>query len=528
MDLSLKGFRDLLPADMLARDRMVAVIKEVYESYGFVPIATPALEHKRVLLAYSEAIAELTREEWERLLLEFPAARAILEPVVREEGGLFFIRLSELPAKQQHELGNGCLERIVGRVMADKQIYLFQEPDGSAVGLRFDLTVPMSRFVADHPELPRPFKRYQFQPVWRYDKPDPGRFREFAQFDIDTVGTDSLMADAEIIAAMHESLSRLGVNYRIRYSSRKLLNSLLNFAGIAAERAHALFRVIDKLEKQGLENVKKELGPGRIDASGDPIPGLHLDTGQIARIEQFLTSGEPARVKTLDALKKLLAGVEGAEAGIGELEEIHHYLEAMEIPESRVIIDPTIARGLDYYTGPIFEAVLIDERLGSFGSVMGGGRYDHLIGKFLGEEIPATGASIGVDRLLSALQKIGGAPARPSTAEVLVTVMDRERIIDYQKIARELRVAGIKTELYMGREKGLGKQLKYADLQMIPVAVIAGSDEFAAGQVSVKDLRAMRSEQAEIKERSEWVKKKVGQVTVGREQLIEEIRAMLA
>ncbi|HQI49769.1 MAG TPA: ATP phosphoribosyltransferase regulatory subunit, partial [bacterium] len=369
---------------------------------------------------------------------------------------------------------------------------------------------------------------YQFQPVWRYDKPDPGRFREFAQFDIDTVGTDSLMADAEIIAAMHESLDKLGLNYRIRYSSRKVLNSLLTYANIPADRAHALFRIIDKLEKQGLENIKKELGPGRIDASGDPIPGLHLDTEQIGRIVQFLTIGEAGRVKTLNALKRLFAEVEGAGEGIGELEEIHHYLDAMEIADHRVIIDPTIARGLDYYTGPIFEAVLIDEKLGNFGSVMGGGRYDHLIGKFLGEEIPATGASIGVDRLLSALQKIGGAPGRPSTAEVLVTVMDRERIIEYQKIARELRAAGFNTELYIGREKSLGKQLKYADLQMIPVAVIAGSDEFAAGQVSIKDLRAMRSEQNEIKERSEWVKKKVGQVTVGRDQMVDEIRALLA
>ncbi|HNW58543.1 MAG TPA: histidine--tRNA ligase [bacterium] len=527
MELSLKGFRDLLPADMIARDRMVALIKEVYESYGFVPIATPALEYKRVLLAYSDATAELTRDEFDRLLLEFPQARAVLLPLLREENGIIRIRVSDLSVQQQTALGSACLERIVSRVMADKQVYLFQEPEGHTVGLRFDLTVPLSRFVADHPELPRPFKRYQFQPVWRYDKPDPGRFREFSQFDIDTVGSDSLLADTEIIAAMHECLTRLGLNYRIRYSSRKLLNGLLAYAGIAAERAHALFRVIDKLEKQGLDNVKKELGPGRIDASGDPIPGLHLHEEQIARIIRFLSISESTRVATLATLNTLFQGVDAASEGLRELEEIHHYLEAMGIPDSQVVIDPTIARGLDYYTGPIFEAILIDEQLGSFGSVMGGGRYDRLIGKFLGEEIPATGASIGVDRLLSALQKIGSVPARPSTAEVLVTIMDRERLMDYQRIATELRAAGIKTELYMGKEKGLGKQLKYADLQMIPVAVICGSDEFAAGQVSIKDLRAMRAE-PEIKDRGEWVKKKVGQVTVSRATMVGEIRSMLA
>jgi histidyl-tRNA synthetase len=527
MDLSLKGFKDLLPADMIARDRMVSVIKDVFESYGFVPIATPALEYKRVLLAYSDATAELTREEYDRLLVEFPQAGKMLPAVVREENGIIFIRVSDLTVSQQNELGAACYERIIDRVMADKQIYLFRDPDGYAAGLRFDLTVPMSRFVAEHQELPRPFKRYQFQPVWRYDKPDPGRFREFAQFDIDTVGTDSLMADAEIIAAMHDSLTRLGLNFRIRYSSRKVLNTLLTYARIDPAMAHAVFRVIDKLEKQGLENVKKELGPGRVDASGDPIPGLKLDEEQIGKIISFLGLWQPTRAETIATLSRLFAGVEGAEEGLQELAEIHHYLTAMEIPDTRVVIDLSIARGLDYYTGPIFEAVLVDEKLGSFGSVMGGGRYDQLIGKFLGEDIPATGASIGVDRLLSAMQKIGLIAAKPSTADVLVTIMDREKIVDYQKIARELREAGINTELYMGKVKNLGKQLKYADVQRIPIAVIAGSDEFANNLVSIKDLRRMMDEQSEIKDRGEWVQKKIGQVTVARTEMVAEIKKML-
>ena len=461
----LKGFRDFLPGEMLAREKIISVIKNVYEFYGFVPISTPALEYKDVLLGYGEE--------------------------------------------------------------ASKQIYLFQEPDKNQVGLRFDLTVPLSRVIALYRDLPRPFKRYQIQPVWRYDKPDPGRFREFIQFDIDTVGTDSMIADAEIISAMNDCLLDLGLKFKIRYSNRKVLNSLISYAEIKPNLAYDVFRVMDKLEKQGLENVNLELGSGRVDSSGDKIKGLGLEKEQIKKIEQFLTLPQKTRNEAILSLEELFKNVKGAEVGIGELKQINSFLDAMDIPDDIAVLDLSIARGLDYYTGPVFEAILTDKKVAGFGSVMGGGRFDDLIEHFTGEKVPATGASIGVDRLFSAMLKLKLIESKPSTADVLVTVMDKDKINDYQKIAKKLRSSGLKTELYLGKEKSIGKQLKYADRQRIPVAVILGSDEFSKNQVSIKDLRVIETEKVDIKARDEWVKKKVGQITVPQEKMVEQIKSIL-
>jgi histidyl-tRNA synthetase len=461
----LKGFRDLLPGEMLLRERMISQIKSVYESYGFSPLSTPSLEYKDILLAYGDE--------------------------------------------------------------ASKQIYLFRDPDGYDVGLRFDLTVPLSRVTAQYLELPRPFKRYQIQPVWRYDKPDPGRFREFIQFDIDTVGTDSMIADAEIIAAIYESLNRLGLKAKVRFSSRKILNALMAFAEIPPDMAHAVFRVLDKLEKQGPESVRLELGAGRVDESGAKIAGLGLNPSQIARIEQFLALGQSTREEALNSVRDLFNGIASADIAIAELQQIHEFLGALGIDSNQAPIDLSIARGLDYYTGPVFEAILTDERAAGIGSIMGGGRYDDLIGRFTGERIPATGASIGIDRLFSAIQRFRETDLRPSTADVLITVMDRERIVDYARLAHLLRSDGINTELYTGAEKSISKQLKYADQQQIPVAVIAGSDEFSSNRVSIKDLRKIRQEKVEIKDRKEWVQKKVGQITVPMSDLVATIRKMV-
>jgi histidyl-tRNA synthetase len=461
----LRGFRDFLPQEMLSREKMISVIKEVYESYGFVPLSTPALEYKEILLGYGEE--------------------------------------------------------------ASKQIYLFREPEGNLVGLRFDLTVPLSRVIAQYKELPRPFKRYQIQPVWRYDKPDPGRFREFIQFDIDTVGTDSMIADAEIISAMHDCLMKLGLEFRIRFSNRKVLNSLINFANIEPSMAYVVFKVIDKLEKQGLENVKLELGSGRVDASGAEVQGLGLNKSQIAKIEEFLRLPQQTRSEATDSLEVLFQDVQEAEEGIRELKEIDEYLDALQIFANKVIIDLSIARGLDYYTGPVFEAILTNEQVASFGSVMGGGRFDQLIEHFTGVRVPATGASIGVDRLFSAMEKLKLNEAKPSTADVLVTIMVKDKVVEYQKIAQKLRLARIKTELYMGAETSLGNQLKYADKQLIPIAVIIGSDEFSRNQVSIKDLRMVKKEKLEIKDRETWLKDRIGQKTVPIENLVEEIKHML-
>jgi histidyl-tRNA synthetase len=382
--------------------------------------------------------------------------------------------------------------------------------------------------MAMYRDIPRPFKRYQIQPVWRYDKPDPGRFREFLQFDIDTVGTKSMVADAEIITAMSDSLTRLGLKSTIRFSNRKVLNSLLVFAGLPAEMAHQLFRVLDKLDKQGLKNVILELGPGRTDDSGDKIAGLGLEDTQIARIEQFLSLNPKTRREAIKAVSDLFEDVENAEEGIRELTEISEYLDALDIPDDDIVIDLGIARGLDYYTGPVFEAVLTDKRASRVGSVMGGGRYDDLIGRFTSEPVPATGASIGIDRLFAAVRLMEGSDLRSSTADVLVTVMMPERITDYAKVAQILRREGINTELYTGRQTSIGKQLKYADRQGVPLAVIIGSDEFDAGQVSIKDLGKIKREEIDIKDRKEWVKEKVGQITIPASDLVNTVRSLLA
>jgi histidyl-tRNA synthetase len=287
-----------------------------------------------------------------------------------------------------------------------------------------------------------------------------------------------------------------------------------------------VFRVLDKLEKQGLEAVQLELTVGRVDASGDKIPGLGLSNDQAAKITDFLNLPKEGRKPVLQALASLFQNVPNAEEGLSELQTIDTYLTALNIPEDKVSIDTSIARGLDYYTGPVFEAILLDAP--EFGTVFGGGRYDGLVERFLGKKIPATGASIGVDRLFAALLKLETVTLSPSTAQVLVTVMDSSKMIEYQQMTRELRLAGINTELYLGEEKGLGKQLQYANRQKIPVAVIAGSNEFNLGHVSIKDLRAGAQRQT-AKNREEWLQTgKVGQVSVLRNELVTTVKEMLS
>lgn len=469
---TLKGFRDLLPQEMIARDKMISIIKETYESYGFVPLSTPAMEYKETLLCYGSE--------------------------------------------------------------ANKQIYLFKDPDGVDVGLRFDLTVPLSRVACQYNDIPMPFKRYQIEPVWRYDKPDPGRYREFVQFDIDIIGTKSMMADAEIISAMNDCLKRIGLNFRIRCSNRKILSSLIKYAEISEELSYDVFRIIDKLDKKGLDGVKEELKKPRVEGAGVPLGGSIEDFGaglsdsQVERIDEFLSLPRKTRNEALDSIRKLFAGVEGSEEGIDELSEINDYITALGIPDENACIDFTIARGLAYYTGPVFEAILTDKKLQRFGSVMGGGRYDKLIERFTGTPTPATGASIGVDRLLAAIEKAKLIQPRKSTADVLITIMMRDRIVEYQKIARMLRENGINTEVYMGNQKSISKQLKYADRQMIPVALILGSDELDRGEISIKDLNFIRGETVEIADRKTWVEERMGQKTVPMSTLVDEVKKILA
>jgi histidyl-tRNA synthetase len=456
---------------MNARLRIIATIREVYERYGFQPLDTPAQEYRVTLVGYGE---ENT-----------------------------------------------------------KQIFTFQNPEEEDVGLRFDLTAPLARVVAQYPDLPLPFRRYQVANVWRVDKPDPGRFREFTQFDIDSIGSWSIAADVEILTAMYDALRALGLErFKIRFSDRKVLNSLLDFAGIPRERAHGVFRVLDKLEKIGVEGVAAELTAGRVDASGDTIAGLGLARDQVEKVKRFLAIPPGRRKEVLAALRALFVRVPSSPEALDELEKICDSLEILSIPEENVVLDQSIARGLDYYTGPVFEAILTDAP--EFGSVFGGGRYDGLVERFLGKKIPGVGASIGVDRLFAALQKLGLAKATPSTADVIVTVMEPSKLAEYQIITRELRQAGINTEMYLGDDTSLGKQLQYADRQEIPLAVIIGSDEFSRGEVTIKNLMLGaqlqdKKKTAMGKEREEWLKlSRTVQTAVPRAACIQHIRKVLA
>jgi histidyl-tRNA synthetase len=462
-----RGLRDLLPDQMLARQWMIDTIRGVYELYGFVPLGTPAVEFLDVLLGSSAGTE------------------------------------------------------------AQQSIFTVSNPEEEELGLRFDLTVPLARVIAQYRELPRPFRRYQVSPVWRADKPGPGRFREFTQFDLDSVGVESEVADTEIIAGMCDTLSALKVGpYLVRFSSRGILNTLLAYAGIPAERGVDVFRVLDKLDKVGKEKVRLEMTVGYVDASGDPIRGLGLASEQVDKIERFLEIRSDDRREVVAQLRELFAGVEGADREVGLVDRISNHLYSLGYGEDRVSLDLSIARGLAYYTGPVFEAMLLDAP--QFGSVFGGGRYDGLVLRFLGERVPATGASIGVDRLLAALIHLGRAGQQKSTAKVLITNMDAALQPDYVAMTWELRRAGIPTELYLGTAKGPGKQLKYADQWGVPIAILYGSNEKEKGIVTVKDMEIGRKRAEALANRQEWLEERPGQREVPRGELVSVIREMLA
>jgi histidyl-tRNA synthetase len=461
-----RGLRDLLPDQMLARQQMVDTIRGVYELYGFVPLSTPAIEFLDVLS------------------------------------------------------GSAGQE-------AQQSIFRVTNPEKEELGLRFDLTVPLARVVAQYNDLPRPFRRYQVASVWRADKPDKGRYREFTQFDLDSVGVESEIADTEILAGMCDTLSALGIeSYLVRFSSRAMLNLLLEFAGIPAEQGTDVFRVLDKLDKVGLEKVKLELMNGYKDESGDTIRGVGLARDQVDRIEKFLSVKSDARRDVVTQLRELFAGLETAPAQIDNVERISNHLYALGYGDDRISLDLSIARGLAYYTGTVFEAILPDAP--QFGSVFGGGRYDNLVTRFLGESIPAVGASIGVDRLLAALTHLGRIGRKKATARVLVTHMDAALRDDYLAMTWELRRAGIPTELYLGSAKGPGKQLKYADHYDIPLVILFGSQEKEQGIVTVKDMVAGRERAKPVADRKEYLAQRAGQVTFPRAELVESIRRMLA
>jgi len=463
----LKGFKDYSPSEQIAREEMLGKLRSTVEMMGFLPLQTASLEFAATLLGshYNE----------------------------------------------------DSLNELFG----------FTGPDEVDMALRYEFTVSLARYVASNPTLALPFRRYQYGNCWRVDKPGPGRFREFMQFDIDIVGTKNMLADAEIIAAMVTVLKKLGIsNFKVRYSNRKILNGLIKYAGIPDDKGPDVMRIIDKLEKQGREAVLKELGPGRTDVSGDKIKGLELDDKYIAEIDKFLDLASDKSEDPLVLAENLLGDIEDSRKGIDELREINSHLGNMNIDLEKAGVDLTIVRGLGYYTGPVFETTLLD--LPDYGSIFSGGRYDNLVSRFQGTQVPGVGTSCGPDRLLAALIALDAVKLSRCTSSVLVTIMDQEKLPEYLKILQEFRAAGIASEIYSGDTKNLTKQIKYGDKVGIPFAVIAGSDEFDKGTITVKNLLAGREKAETTSDREEWLKAEDIQETIPRSKLIDYIKEKLS
>ncbi|MBV0913861.1 histidine--tRNA ligase [Anianabacter salinae] len=484
-----KGFRDYFGADVSERKAMLDKIADVYHRYGFDPLESSAVETVQALGKF-------------------------LPDVDRPNEGVF--------AWQEDS---------------------DSEKPGDWLALRYDLTAPLARVYAQHRnDLPTPYRRYAMGAVWRNEKPGPGRFRQFYQCDADTVGTPTVAADAEICAMLADVLEEVGIprgDYIVRINNRKVLNGVMEVAGVLdpadpskfeAERGIVL-RAIDKLDRLGVDGVRALLGAGREDESGDFTKGAGLGPDQAETVMGFMDARRDSGAATCARLRDLVSGsVIGAE-GVAELEEMASLLDAQGYGPDRIVIDPSVVRGLGYYTGPVFEAELTFEitdekgRPRQFGSVAGGGRYDDLVKRFTGQAVPATGVSIGVDRLLAALRatnRIGGAPDGP----VLVTVMDRDRMADYQAIVGDLRRAGLRAEAYLGNPKTFGNQLKYADKRGCPFAIIEGEDERARGVVMVKDLKLGAELAAGITSNEEW-KEQRAQEEVPRADLVAYLKQRL-
>ena len=459
-------------------------------------------------------------------------------------------KLAEVYASYGFErLTTPCIEfaDALGKFLPDQDrphegVFSFADDDGQWLVLRYDLTAPLARYVAEnYDSLAFPYRRFQAGPVFRDEKPGPGRFREFIQFDADTVGTSSMAADAEFCMLVADSLEALGLSrgdYLVKVNNRKILNGVLELIGVP-EGAEgdalrlAVLRAMDKLDRLGIEGVGQLLGSGRKDESGDFTKGAGLAANDIDRVLGFLHAGGADRRSVCAALADLVKGSAIGEQGAAELLEIDATLTAAGFGLDRVRIDPAIVRGLAYYTGPVFEAELTFEIKGDdgrpvrFGSVGGGGRYDNLVERFLGRKVPATGVSIGVSRLAAALEMRGLLSGKAHTGPVVVLVLDRDQLPRYQAMVSELRAGGIRAELYLG-QGGMRAQLKYADKRAAPIVVIEGGDERAKGEVTLKDMALGAELSSEIKSRAEWAKGGASQISVKREELTRRILEILA
>lgn len=479
-----KGFRDYFGADVTNRKAMLDKIAEVYHRYGFDPLETSAVETVEALGKF-------------------------LPDVDRPNEGVFG----------------------------------WQDEDADWLALRYDLTAPLARVAAQYRnDLPSPYRRYAMGPVWRNEKPGPGRFRQFYQCDADTVGAASVAADAEICAMLSDALEAAGIergDYVIKVNNRKVLNGVMEVAGVLdpanpekfADERGIVLRAIDKFDRLGEDGVRALLGAGRKDDSGDFTKGAGLSEEQADKIVSFMSAKGASNSITTTVLKSLCGASAIGEEGVDELEQIAALLEAQGYGPDRIVLDPGVVRGLGYYTGPVYEAELtfeiLDEkgRKRQFGSVAGGGRYDDLVKRFTGQAVPATGVSIGVDRLLAAL-KAKGRGAADAAGPVVVTVMDRDRMADYMGMVSELRTAGIRAEVYLGNPKSFGNQLKYADKRQSPIAIIQGGNEAAEDRVILKDL-ILGAQIAQNATLEEW-KDRPAQVEVPRADLVAAVQRMLA
>jgi histidyl-tRNA synthetase len=505
-----KGFRDIEAAELRAISAMIDKIRAVYERYGFEPLETPAIE-------YADALGKF------------------------------------LPDQDRPNEG----------------VFSLQDDDEQWMSLRYDLTAPLARYVAQNfATLPKPFRRYAFGNVYRNEKPGPGRFRQFMQFDADTVGAESLAADAEMCMLAADALEALGIrrgDYVIKVNSRKVLDGVMEAIGVTDERQKlTVLRAIDKYDRLGWDGVAALLGKGRKDESGDFTNGANLSYEAIQRVKDFLFVTEEPGIQhyqaigqsdeyvpddellastnstwffssqnTIAGLGAVVGGTAIGEKALSDLSALFKLTRAANYGSKRIRFDPSVVRGLDYYTGPVFEAELTFEVKGDngepvrFGSVGGGGRYDDLVARFTGEKVPATGFSIGVSRLQAALSALGRQAATPTLGPVVVLVMDKAELSQYQRLTQTLRNAGIRAEMYLG-SSGMKAQMKYADKRGSPLAVIQGSDERAKGEVTLKDLIEGAKAAATIKDNKEWKELRPAQIAVKECDLVAEVRKILA
>jgi histidyl-tRNA synthetase len=506
-----RGFVDRSPADIRATHAMMEKIREVFERYGFDPVETPMFE-------YTDALGKF------------------LPDADRPNAGVFSLT----------------------------------DDDEQWMSLRYDLTAPLARHVAQNiHDIQMPYRTYRAGWVFRNEKPGPGRFRQFMQFDADTVGAPNVTADAEMCMMMADTMEALGIkrgDYVVRVNNRKVLDGVKEALSISDDRWLTVLRALDKFDKFGIEGVRKLLGKdGRTDESGDHTAGAGLEAEQIFQLEMILqpdldfldtrhnqhTTGVfqqsvisndaksrgvvPSNAGTLKWLESRIDNPKYLD-GLHELAAISRLVTSAGYSADRILIDPSVVRGLEYYTGPVYECELLFDVTNEkgetvqFGSVAGGGRYDGLVQRFTGQQVPATGFSIGVSRLMTALKNLGKLEDTGTLPPVLVCIMDRdaESLGGYQKMVSELREAGIRAELFQGNPKQFGKQLQYADRRGCPIAVIEGGDERAAGEVQLKDLIAGREMAQQIESREEWTEARAAQVSVPRGDLVAEVKKILA